>query len=117
MKTITRRTFLKGSLTATAALGLPTRSWAQVPGANDDIRVAVIGFNGRGRGHLSEFQKVEGVRVVALCDVDRTVLEGEARKFRDRHEPIETFTDVRRLLERKDIDAITTATPNHWHAL
>jgi predicted dehydrogenase len=117
MKTLARRTFLKSSLTATAALSVPARFWAQVPGANDDIRVAVIGFNGRGRGHLKEFQDVEGVRVVALCDVDRTVLEGEARKFRDRQQSIETFTDVRRLLERKDIDAVTTATPNHWHAL
>src|SRR5262249_11405524 len=117
MKTITRRTFLKSSLAATAALSVPARPWAQVAGANDAVRVAVIGFNGRGRTHISEFQAVEGVRVVALCDVDRTVLEAEASKLRDRNQPVEIFTDVRRLLERKDIDAVTTATPNHWHAL
>jgi predicted dehydrogenase len=49
--------------------------------------------------------------------VDRDVLEREARKFRDRGEPIETFTDYRRLLENKTIDAVSIATPNHWHAL
>ncbi|MHB8522428.1 MAG: Gfo/Idh/MocA family protein [Limisphaerales bacterium] len=117
MKTITRRSFLKGTLLATASLGLPTRSWAAAGGANDDIRVAVIGFNGRGKDHIEGFRKVTGVRVVALCDADRNVLEREAKHFRDRNEPIETYTDVRKLLENKDIDAISTATPNHWHSL
>ncbi len=114
---INRRNFLKSSLLAGAALSLPVHSWSQVRGASDDIRVAIIGFNGQGKGDLEDFRKVPGVRVVALCDVDKEVLEREAKKFRDRNEPIETYTDVRKLLENKDIDAISTATPNHWHAL
>ena len=117
MNPINRRSFIKSSFLTTAALSLPAHSWAQVRGANDDIRVAIVGFNGQGRGDLEEFRKVPGVRVVALCDVDKDVLEREAKKFRDRSEPIETYTDVRKLLENKDIDAISTATPNHWHAL
>ncbi|MEO6034768.1 MAG: Gfo/Idh/MocA family oxidoreductase, partial [Verrucomicrobiota bacterium] len=117
MNPINRRSFLKNSFLTTAALSLPAHSWAQVRGANDDIRVAIIGFNGQGKSDLEEFRKVPGVRVVALCDVDSAVLEFQAAKFRDRNEPLATYTDVRKLLENKDIDAISTATPNHWHAL
>jgi predicted dehydrogenase len=58
-----------------------------------------------------------GVRVVALCDPDMSILDREARKFYDRNEKVETYTDIRKLLENKDIDAISGATPNHWHAL
>ena len=117
MKTLSRRSFIKSSAVTTAALSLPVHSWAQVAGSNDDIRVAVVGFHGRGKGHISGFREIKGVRVVALCDVDKKVLEGAAKPFRDRNEPIETYTDVRKLLENKNIDAISTATPNHWHAL
>ena len=100
-----------------AASALPVRSWAQVPGANDDIRIGVIGCHGQGRVHIEGFRKTKGARVVALCDVDSDVVEREAKNFRTRHEPIATFTDVRKLLESKEIDAISTATPNHWHSL
>jgi len=117
MKQITRRSFIRSSLFATAAVTLPARSWAQVLGANGDIRLAVVGFNGQGKGHIEAFRKIPGVRVVALCDVDKDVLEREAQKFRDRSEPIDTYTDVRKLLDSGSIDAISTATPNHWHAL
>jgi len=117
MKSLTRRSFLKNSFVTTAALSLPIHSWARVIGANDDIRIAVVGFNGRGKSHIEGFRKLPGVRIVALCDADSAVLEQEAKKFRDRNEPIETSTDVRKVLENKDIDAISTATPNHWHAL
>jgi predicted dehydrogenase len=117
MITLTRRNFLKRSIVTTAALSLPVHSWARVIGANDDIRIAVVGFNGRGKSHIEGFRKLPGVRVVALCDADSAVLEQEAKKFRDRNEPIETATDVRKILANKNIDAISTATPNHWHAL
>ncbi len=117
MKKINRRSFLKNSLLTGAALSLPVRSWAQVRGANDDIRVAIVGFHGQGHGDLGEFRKVPGVRVVALCDVDSNVLDHVAKEFTDRNEKVETYKDIRKLLENKDIDAISTATPNHWHAL
>ena len=117
MNQLSRRLFLKRSLATSAALSLPARFWAQVPGANDDLRVAVIGFNNQGKGHIKALSGLKGVRVVALCDVDHAVLEREAKEFKEAGKPIETYTDVRKLLENKSIDAISTATPNHWHAL
>lgn len=120
-----RRQFLaSSSVAAAAALALPgcataTRSTprSRVIGPNDTIRVAVVGFNGRGKDHIAGFLRQPGVKIVALCDVDRKVLDAEAKKFADRGEPVATFTDVRKLLEQDDIDCISTATPNHWHAL
>ena len=81
MKNINRRRFLKTSFVSTAALTLPLSSWSQVKGANSDIRVAIVGFNAQGKNDLEEFRKVPGVRVVALCDVDKEILEREAKKF------------------------------------
>ncbi len=114
---INRRSFIRNSIFTAAALSIPARSWGQVRGANGDIRIAIVGFNGQGKSHIETFRKIAGVRVVALCDVDKEVLEREASKFRERGEPIDTYTDVRKLLDSGTIDAISTATPNHWHAL
>ncbi|HVR36208.1 MAG TPA: Gfo/Idh/MocA family oxidoreductase, partial [Methylomirabilota bacterium] len=113
MKTITRRNFLKSSLAGAAACSLAPRSWSQVPGANEDVRVAVIGLNGRGGSHISEFRNAKGSRVVALCDVDARVMSRRAGELPG----VQTYTDLRRLLENEDIDAISIATTNHWHSL
>ena len=115
MKTqsFTRRTFLKSSFMTAAACSLSPRSWSQVASANDDIRVAVVGINGRGGSHISAFQKMKGVRLVALCDVDTNVLARRAQNL----EGVQKVQDIRRLLESKEIDAISIATPNHWHSL
>jgi len=121
MKT-NRRDFLRASAIAGAALTLP-RSLLGAPapgsvlGANGDIRVAVIGFNSRGKDHIAGFQGLKGVRLVALCDVDEEVLGREAKRQADKGNPVAIYTDVRKLLENKEIDAISTATPNHWHSL
>ena len=122
-----RRRFLKTSVLATASFSLfPARgaevkatasATARVVGANSDIRFAVIGFNGRGRDHLKELAAVKGTRLVALCDVDSNVLGREVDKCKTNGEQVEGYTDIRKLLENKDIDAVTLATPNHWHSL
>lgn len=116
MPTPSRRTFLK-----TAALGAATvltaRSWAQVAGANGDVRVAVVGLNGRGREHLRQLRVIPGVRIAAICDVDTAVLERVAANLAKDGLTPEKFTDVRKLLASPNVDAITIATPNHWHAL
>ncbi|MDO8543169.1 MAG: Gfo/Idh/MocA family oxidoreductase [Opitutaceae bacterium] len=116
MNALSRRTFLKTSAVATAATALSARSWGQVAGANSDIRVAVIGLNGRGRGsHLKSLLRIPGVRVVALCDADTGVLEsakGDVKKGN-----VKTYVDLRQLLESREIDAVTIATPNHQHSL
>jgi predicted dehydrogenase len=126
-----RRSFLKSSLLTTASLGLfpalgadenakpkaPTPVASQATGANGDIRFAVVGFGGRGMDHIAELRKVGGARMVALCDVDQTILDRQVKKYRDLGEQIESYTDVRKLLENKDIDVVSFATPNHWHSL
>ncbi len=92
-------------------------------GANDDVRVAIVGLGstvkigGRGKADMREFRNVPGVRIAGLCDVDRAILEPEVEKCKALGENVESFTDVRRLLQSKNIDAVSVTTPNHWHAL
>ena len=123
MKSMDRRSFIKTSALASASLSLlPTLGRAQavnarVRGANEDIRVAVVGFGGRGRDHIQGFSELPGVRLVALCDVDKSVLEREARKCADAGKPVQSYADIRKLLENKEVDLVSIATPNHWHAL
>lgn len=112
MPPITRRRFIQTTAASAGALSLmPT--YSKVLGANEDLRVAVIGFNSRGRALLGQFAGVEGVRVTALCDVDENVL---ARESNNRPDAFAT-TDLREILDRDDVDAVVSATPNHWHAL
>ncbi len=99
---------------AAAGIGLTARSWGQVAGANGDVRVAVVGLNGRGKNHLASLRALKGVRVVALCDADTAVLEKAAASLGG---GVKTHTDIRELLASPGIDAITIATPNHWHSL
>lgn len=113
----TRRSFLQRSLAAGAALSLPAKVYAQAPGSNSAIRIATIGFNGRGQSHISAWTSLDGVRLTALCDVDYAVLEKAKAAMAKKNITIEGYTDYRKLLESKDIDAISTATPNHWHSL
>jgi predicted dehydrogenase len=116
---VTRRDFLKTAAKTTGATGalsgltfLPRPE--RVFGANDRVRVAVCGLHGRGKDHLDAFARVPNVEIAALCDVDETLLD--KRRGEVRSNP-RTFVDVRRLLEDPTIDAISIATPNHWHAL
>ena len=108
---------MKQTALAAGAVSLSARSWSQVAGANNDIRVAVVGFNGRGHDHIKEWRRADGVRLTALCDVDRHVLEPEIKRSHDKGEALAGYTDIRKLLEDKNVDAISIATPNHWHAL
>jgi len=117
MSPTSRRSFLKGTLAATAVTAWSSQSWSQVAGANSDVRVGVIGFNGQGRTHLAKLRKIPGVRIVALCDADHQVLYREKAAAEKLGESVQTCTDVHELLANPDIDAVTTATPNHWHAL
>lgn len=126
MKMLDRRSFLKHSMLAAASTSL-LPAWSRVaaqsstalrvPGANSDIRVAVIGLNGRGRDHLSSYLKLKGVRVVAVCDADQEVLDRTTAKLKESGGTVATYTDLRKLLENPDIDAVSLATPNHWHSL
>src|SRR5215470_3913634 len=120
MNKMNRRQFLKTSLVSTAVVGLWPRLAFQssarsiILGANGDIRFAVVGFGGRGRDHIKEMREVKGTRLVALCDVDSTILARELKQCENLGEKVAGYGDVRQLLENKEIDVVTFATPNHW---
>ena len=111
---VNRRTFVKGAAVAGAlTLSTSARSYARIKGSNQKLRMAVIGFKGRGRSLLGAIKANEEANLVALCDVDETVLASHDSS----NQELFRTTDLRELLERDDIDAIASATPNHWHAL
>jgi len=117
--TVTRRDFLKTAATAAAtAPGFRGITFVPRPervfGANDRVRVAVIGLHGRGKDHIDAFSGLRNVEIAALCDVDENV-RNEARR-RTAGAP-QTLADVRRVLDDSSIDAVSIAAPNHWHAL
>jgi predicted dehydrogenase len=119
MKRASRREFMKQSagLGAVAA-GLSTNP-PSASGANDRIRVGLIGCGGMGQSDLRDFLKVDGIQCVALCDVDDSqCAETRAWVTRQNGQNPELITrDFRQVLDRKDIDAVIVATPDHWHAL
>ena len=130
MKRTTRRYLLKTSATGGLALALTglgvARNRVRGAAANDQVRVGVVGLGGidvvggvggRGRQLIVRLQGVPGVRIAALCDVDQAVLDHELQPFKDRHENVAAYVDIRKLLDDKSIDAVAIATPNHWHAL
>jgi predicted dehydrogenase len=112
MRSITRRDFVRSSVAAGVAAALP---FSRARGANGDIRVAVAGIRGRGGGLIGSFHSSKGVRVVAVCDVDKKILEREVKRFKDRNEKVDAYVDCRRMLEDKSLDVVAIATPDHWH--
>src|SRR5437667_8237352 len=117
---ITRRAFLDGLAGGAAglAVGTTAKSYGQILGSNDRLNFAVIGLNGRGYAHLSALKaNRSAARISHVCDVDNNIL----RKFadavqRETGESPAMDKDFRAILEQKDVDAITIATPDHWHA-
>ncbi|MBI1357780.1 MAG: gfo/Idh/MocA family oxidoreductase [Acidobacteria bacterium] len=112
-----RRTFVKSA--AGAALASPAfAAGAKVLGANDTIRVAVLGVNGRGQSHFNGLQPLDNVQVTHFVDPDLEIARQRAGEFEKKfgHKP-EVVQDLRRVLDNKDIDVVTIATPNHWHTL
>jgi len=131
MKTTSRRQFLAATLSGAAAtivaptglgaigeISKPEVVPAKAFGANDRVRVAVLGVNGRGVSHIETLMKIPEVSLVALCDPDMAVLKKRANEFETKYnQKVEIEQDFRKLYDRKDIDAVTLATPNHWHTL
>ncbi len=120
---INRREFLKNSarvgagmaaLSGVTFLAHPER----VFGASDRVRIAVVGLHGQGWSHVEEYCHMKDVEIAAFCDVDENVLDqrlGEVEKMGVKRPA--RFIDLRKLLDDKSIDAISIATPNHWHSL
>jgi hypothetical protein len=113
---LNRRSFLVRSALGTAA-ALIVGEGSGVLGANDAVRIGVVGLHGRGQSHIHQATRVAGFRLAALCDVDPALLGQDVEKAKADGHPVRGFKDVRDLIASKEVDAITVATPNHWHAL
>jgi predicted dehydrogenase len=117
---VTRREFLD-TLAASAvglAVGSTAKSYGQIMGSNDRLNFAVIGLNGRAYAHLSALKaNKDAARIAYVCDVDSNILKKfAAATEKEMGEAPATDKDFRHILEKKDVDAITIATPDHWHA-
>ena len=122
-----RRSFLKqssalvgGGLLVSAFTNKSFASVNKLISPNDQINIGAIGIHGMGWANVNGAMKVPGVNIVALCDVDKNVLDARMADLVKRNidtSKIKTYSDYRKLLDRKDIDAVIIGTPDHWHAL
>src|SRR6266446_10847444 len=117
---VTRREFLDALAVGAAglAVGTTAKSYAQILGSNDRLNFALIGLNGRGYAHLSSLKaNRNSARVSHVCDVDSNILNKFAASAQqEMGETPVAEKDFRKILEQKNVDAITIATPDHWHA-
>jgi predicted dehydrogenase len=121
-----RREFIKQSILGTAGLtiggmSLSPRSYASVIGSNDRINLAVIGIRGQGGTHIDSWCTLKdnrNVRLKTICDVDEQYFEAKSKVILDKTgtKPV-TEWDLRKVFDDKEIDAVSLAIPNHWHAL
>jgi len=122
---ISRRSFLKGSAIAAGAAAFPTIVPSSVLGADgavapsNRIVMGAIGLGGMGSGNLGGFLGMNDVAVVAICDVDKNHLDGAVKRVNGhyKNEDCKGYKDFRELVARGDLDAVSMATPDHWHAL
>src|SRR6202453_3657215 len=117
---MTRREFLDGAVAGAAGLAISStaKSYARIIGANDRLNFAVIGLNSRAYAHLSSLKANKNdARISHVCDVEVNILKKFAAETeREMGEAPVTDKDFRSILQLKEIDAITIATPDHWHA-
>ena len=121
MKKLNRRSFLKASSLAglAAAIGFPTIIPSRAFGANDKIVMAAIGTGGQGTHIMRGFLAPDTTQFVAVCDVDSNRRQAAADIVNQRYgnKDCRQYNDFRELLARRDIDAVTVTTPDHWHAI
>ncbi|MCF8225052.1 MAG: Gfo/Idh/MocA family oxidoreductase [Bacteroidales bacterium] len=117
-----RRSFIKRTTAVTAGVGavtvLPASTIFGKPAPSDKIGVALIGCRGRGFGSLKDHLAFDDTHCVAMCDVDSNILNDRAGEVqKDYGQTPELYSDYRKMLEQKDIDAVIIGTPDHWHCL
>ncbi|MES2790165.1 MAG: Gfo/Idh/MocA family oxidoreductase [Planctomycetota bacterium] len=117
---VNRREFVKQSALlagATFAIG-GTKSSGNILGANESIRIACAGLNGRGAAHVGAYAGMKGVEITYLVDPDQRTFAARAKTIKEKSgvTPKE-IADIREALDDKNVDAVSIATPNHWHAL
>ncbi|MRI01839.1 gfo/Idh/MocA family oxidoreductase [Kriegella sp. EG-1] len=115
----TRRSFIKKTAVASSAvITAPTIVSASVFGANDRINAAVLGVNGRGKSHIKSLMVQDKVQITHLCDPDMNLLRERQKSFKETYKKdVSLEQDLRRIMDNKDIDVVSIASPNHWHAL
>jgi predicted dehydrogenase len=113
----TRRQFIGSSATAVIVAGM--KAQGKVIGANNRIRICTIGFNGQGGEHIKDILTMkDDAEYVALCEVDTKVMAKGAKMVESAQgKTPKLFRDLREAIQQPDVDAVTIATPNHWHAL
>ena len=117
MPKINRRSFIRQTGLGLALTAAQYRAYGNT-GANDKISMGFIGVGGMGTGRLNEFSRFDDVHVAAICDLDQNHLNNAIAEIQKRKEyKPQEYHDFRKLLEQKDIDAVTVVTPDHWHAL
>jgi predicted dehydrogenase len=117
-----RRKFLEKAASASIGAGvfsiIPSKVWSSPIAPSDQVNIALIGCNGHGFGVLRHHLNVAGTNCVGICDVDQNALQRRiAEVKRDYNQDPKAYTDFRKLLEEKDLDAVIIATPDHWHCL
>ncbi len=114
-----RRSFIKKTAAIGAiAIAAPSVISANVFGANDRLNAAVLGINGRGKNHIKSLMTQPNVRVTVLCDPDMNLLKKRQKEFKETYnKDVAIEQDLRHVIDNKDIDIISIASPNHWHAL
>jgi predicted dehydrogenase len=119
MSNITRRTFINTSLAAAGSAVMTARIARGAPGANERVRLGVIGTGGQGRHDLMTFYKHDDtIETPIICDVDDAMIAAAVQWLEGRGKPRpDTVRDFREVLDRKDVDVVLIATPDHWHAL
>jgi predicted dehydrogenase len=118
MSHLSRRSFLKTSLQAAAITIAGTKCTGRVLGANDAIRVGVCGIHGQGKAHIEQYLGLNGVQITYLIDPDESLWESRSKPIKEKYGVApKCVKDIREALEDKNLDAVSIATPNHWHSL
>ena len=117
-----RRKFISSTALSTAAISMtgiiPSEDWSGIIPPSDTLNVALIGCRNMGFGILQHHLSNPGVKCVALCDVDESVLNEKAGEVKKKfNQAPRLYKDFRKMLEQKDIDAVIIGTPDHWHCL
>jgi predicted dehydrogenase len=113
MSSTPRRQFVQAAAAAIATARFP------ILGANDRVNLGIVGLGGRGNDHMNFYGTLDtDCRIAAVCDVNQAARERAVAKIQKEkgHQP-KDYADMRTMFESKDLDAVSVATPNHWHAL
>lgn len=121
IRPVSRRTFIRSSAALATSFALPAASWGRILGANERLNLAVIGTGGMGHAHIGDLTRrrdADNVDLISVCDVYRRRLNSALKKIERQVEGAPTANatmEYREVLDRKEVDAVIIATPDHWH--